>query len=197
MGHGSRVPQAGRARWPSYGRDRRARGTRAGRRRRVPSAEDQELLAADPVGVAGHHGVEQVLIGQPCLAELPVVFEVAPGLGQDRGQESASHSSRAMMAPALPPVSQSQRSASSVPASRARNSSRARVSSPVTTSARPSPARTASISRSSTSRSLRRPVSPVARPRTGECLAICPAPASSGTTSLRMSAGVPLNCPSR
>ena len=34
------------------------------------------MLAADPVGIAGHHGVEQVLIGQACLAELSVVFEV-------------------------------------------------------------------------------------------------------------------------
>jgi hypothetical protein len=34
----------------------------------VLSAEYQELLAADPVGVAAHHGVEQLLVGQGFLA---------------------------------------------------------------------------------------------------------------------------------
>src|SRR5258708_6506532 len=52
-------------------------------------AEYQELLAADPVGIAADHGVEQFLVGQACVAELPVVFEVAAGLGQDRGRIAA------------------------------------------------------------------------------------------------------------
>src|SRR5258708_34476881 len=52
-------------------------------------AEYQELLAADPVGIAADHGVEQFLVGQACVAELPVVFEVAAGLGQDGGRVAA------------------------------------------------------------------------------------------------------------
>src|SRR5262249_27273565 len=47
-------------------------------------AEQQKLLAADPVGITAHHGLEQLLVRQTCLTELSVGFEVAAGLCQDR-----------------------------------------------------------------------------------------------------------------
>jgi hypothetical protein len=45
--------------------------------------QDQELLAADPVGIAGHHGLKQLAVRESCLAELSIVVEVAARLGQD------------------------------------------------------------------------------------------------------------------